>query len=75
MLGEVFNDLVSSTSHEGFNAFTWLNGLIHENVKVIQYCTLHFTIFDFFPLNISAKPLKHAMRKGKWAFDRHPTQS
>jgi hypothetical protein len=75
MLGEVFNDLVSPTSHEDFNAFIWFNGHVHDGVKGIQYCMLHFIVFDNFPSNVSAKPLRRAMRKGKWAFDCHPTQS
>jgi hypothetical protein len=48
MLGENFNDLISPTSHEGFNAFIWFNGHVHDSVKVIQYRTSHAIIFDFF---------------------------
>jgi hypothetical protein len=48
MLGEAFNDLVSPMSHEDFNAFIWFNGHVHDDVKVIQYCTSHFNVFDFF---------------------------
>ncbi len=48
MLGETFNGFVSPTSHESFNAFTWFNGHVHDGVKVIQYCTSHFTVFDLF---------------------------
>jgi hypothetical protein len=35
MLGEAFNDLISPTSHEGFNAFTSFNRHVHDGVKVI----------------------------------------
>jgi len=48
MLGEIFNDFVSPMSHEGFNDFTWFNGHVHDDVKVIQYYMLHFIVFDFF---------------------------
>jgi hypothetical protein len=48
MLGEVFNDLVSFTNHEDFNAFIWFNGHVHDGVKVIQYYMSHFIVFDFF---------------------------
>jgi hypothetical protein len=48
MLGEDFDDLVSPTSHEGFNAFTWFNGHVHDGVKAIQYCMSHLIVFDFF---------------------------
>jgi hypothetical protein len=75
MLGETFNDLVFMTNDEGLNAFIWFNGHVHDGAKVIQYCMLHPTIFDFFPSNVSAKPLEHVVHKGKWAFDSHPTQS
>jgi hypothetical protein len=75
MLGEDFNDLVSPMSHEGINVFIWFNGYVHDSVKVIQYCTSHFIVFDFFPSNINAKLVRRATRKGKWALDRHPTQS
>jgi hypothetical protein len=46
MLGEVFNDLVSPTNHEGFNVFTWFNGHVYDGVKVIQYCTPLSLIFS-----------------------------
>jgi hypothetical protein len=78
MLGEAFNDLVSPTNHEGFNVFTWFNGHVHDNMKVIQYCMSHTIVHDIFPLNINAKPLKCAMHKGKWALDpcpHHPNRA
>jgi hypothetical protein len=75
MLGEVFNDFISPTNHEGFNVFTWFNEHVHDDVKVIIYYMSHTIVLDFFPLNINAKPLKCAMRKSKWAFDPCPTPS
>jgi hypothetical protein len=45
MLGENVNDLISPTSCEGFNAFIWFSGNVHDSVKVIQYCTSHAIIF------------------------------
>jgi hypothetical protein len=75
MLDEAFNDIVFPMNHEGFNAFTSFNGHVHDSVKVVQYCMSHPSVFDFFPLNVSAKPLKCVMRKGKWAFDYCPTPS
>ncbi len=46
MLGEAFNNLVFPIIHEIFNAFIWFNGHVHDNMKVIQYCTPHLIIFD-----------------------------
>jgi hypothetical protein len=71
MLREVFNDLIFPTSPEGFNVFTWFNGHVHDGVKVIQYFMLHPIFFGF----SSTKPLKRAMRKGKWSLDPCPTHS
>jgi len=48
MLGEASNDFVSFTSHEGFNPFIWFNGHVHDDVKVIQYCTSYPIVSDFF---------------------------
>jgi len=48
MLDEGFNGLVFSMNHDRFNAFIWFNGHVHDDVKVIQYCMLHFIVFDFF---------------------------
>jgi hypothetical protein len=47
MLGEAFNDFVSPTNHEGFNAFIWFNMHVYDDVKVIQYYMSHFIVFDF----------------------------
>jgi hypothetical protein len=47
-MGESFNDFVSPMSHEGFNAFTWFNGHVHDSVKVVEYCMSHPIGFDFF---------------------------
>jgi len=72
MLGEAFNDLVFP---QVMKTSMFSLGSIGMYMMVWRLSNIAPHYSWYFLSNISTKPLKRAMRKGKWAFDHCPTSS